>query len=294
MHPPRHTPYDGSSKLFEIGLKPLDLGEWIDIDAHLPEFLSEKDRLIATERDEMFAAEPGTEGAQAEVLDLLAEHLPRRFPEVYRRESGAMAVAGRRIALESSEPKLVTAARLVPEDLVLMKQGETGWRLAAAAVCFPSSWSPREKFGQTMAAVHGPVPGFGAGSRPNALINRMFDHLRPAIPVIRWNWSIYGDDRLAHRDTAAPDTRRFGAEGETAFLRAERQTLRKLPRSGDILFTVRILIDPLEALEQHSDGRRIAGVLTEQLLALDAAQLDYKGMSKERDVIVARLRRMAE
>lgn len=293
MRPPRHTPYDGGSRLFEIGLRPLDLEEWIDIDETLREFLTEKARLIATERDEVFAAEAGTGDAQAEVLELLVTHLPRRFPEAYRREGKAMAVAGRRIALDADEPPLLSAARLVPEDLVLMRKGEAGWRLAAAAVCFPSSWSPREKFGRTMAEVHGPVPGFGAGSRPNALIERMFDTLKPAIPVIRWNWSIYGDDRLAHRDVAAPDTRRFGVKGETAFLRAERQTLRKLPRSGDILFTVRILIDPLDALEQHSDGRRIAASLAGQLLALDPAQLDYKGMTGERDVIVARLKRMA-
>jgi hypothetical protein len=33
--PHLHTPYDGSSKPFTIGLKPLDLNAWIEVDDHL-------------------------------------------------------------------------------------------------------------------------------------------------------------------------------------------------------------------------------------------------------------------
>src|SRR5262245_39848851 len=42
-----HTPYDGSSKLFQIGLKPLDPAEWIEVDGRLPEYLVEKARVMA-------------------------------------------------------------------------------------------------------------------------------------------------------------------------------------------------------------------------------------------------------
>ena len=77
-----HTPYDGSSKLFAIGLKPLEVSEWIDADERLAANLAEKERLAAERWDEVFVAEAGTEAAQAEVLALLIEHLPTRFPEM--------------------------------------------------------------------------------------------------------------------------------------------------------------------------------------------------------------------
>lgn len=285
---PRHTPYDGSAKLFQIGLKPLDPAEWIDVDDQLTTFLAEKERLIATECGEMFVAEDGTEPAQAEVLRLLAEHLPRRFPTAYRRDGEAIEVTGRRIDLRD-DPPLLTAARLVQEDLVLMQRDAGGWRLAAGVVCFPSSWRLRDKFGRPVEEIHGPVPGFGPGSRPAELINRMFDNLRPEQPMIRWNWSLYGDDLLPH-PLPSPTSRRYG-EGERAdhvFLRTERQTLRKLPGSGAILFTVRIGIDPLEALERHPSRGAIAQALTRQLWELDDAQLDYKGMTIERERLVRR------
>ena len=257
-----HTPYDGSSKLFQIGLKPLDLNEWIDADDRLPAYLDEKARLWAAHPDEVFVAEAGTEDAQAEVLELLVEHLVDRYPAIYRRHGNSIDVAGRTVALDAAEAPLRIAASLVQEDLVIMRKGESGWRLAAGSLSFPSSWRLREKFGRPMHEVHAPVPGFGDGTRNAELIARMFDHLQPRIPVIRWNWSIYNDAALHHPEDG-DGHRKFGAgeRAENVFLRVERQTLRKLPRTGDILFTIRIYVDPLETLERQPDASKIAAAL---------------------------------
>ena len=292
MTHPRHTPYDGSSKLFEIGLKPLELADWIDVDERLQEYLDEKDRLIAAARDEVFAAQAGTEDAQREVLELLVAHLPARFPEIYRREGDAMLVAGRRVDLTET-PALLAASRLVEDDLVLMRRGESGWRLAAGCVCFPSSWQVKEKFGKPVDQIHGPVPGFGPGSRPAELIARMFDNLMPDRIVIRWNWSLYGDGALAHPNV--PPSPRYGV-GEMAdpvFLRSERQTMRRLPQSGDILFAIKVSVDPLDSLDRHPNGRAIAQSLIAQLEVLSDEQLDYKGMTGERERVVRRLKHVA-
>lgn len=290
MFPPRHTPYDGANKPFQIGLKPLDPAEWIDVDEDLSTTLDEKDRLGAARFGDVFVAEDGTGAAQAEVLALLAEHLPQRFPGVYRRLGDTIEVAGRAVELNATLP-LWTAARLVQEDLLLMRKGENGWRLAAAALCFPSSWTLADKFGRPMDEIHGPVPGFGAGTRPAELIARMFDTLRPAIAVLRWNWSLYGDADLFHPNASHPPDRfGSGARAETVFFRVERQTLRKLPVSGDILFTIRIYLDPIAALETHPDAAPIAAAVIDQIEAFTPEQAAYKGLSLERDRLVARLR----
>jgi len=295
MTTPRHTPYDGSSRLFQIGLKPLSLADWIDVDERLPAYLREKDRLFRDRPTEVFAAEPGTDGAQREVLALLADHLPVRFPQVYRRDGDTVRIAPDTVVALADDPPLLTAARLVQDDLVLMRRGESGWRLAAASLSFPSSWSLAEKFGRPIHEVHAPVPGFGGGTRNAELIARMFDNLRPETPVIRWNWSLYGDDRLFHPDVVGPQERRFGAgaQAEHVVLRSERQTLRRLPLSGDIVFTIKIAVDPLAALERHSRGPQIAAALIAQLEALTDQQLAYKGMTAERERVIARLRELA-
>lgn len=289
------TPYDGSAKLFQIGVRPLDVADWLVVDDRLAAYLTEKARLHAERRDEVFVAEAGTEMAQAEVLDLVVAHLLGYFPGTYRRVGGGMEVGGQGVALDGDHP-LIVAASLVQEDILLLRRGETGWRLVAGSLCFPSSWSLREKFGQPIHAIHAPVPGFGGETRNAQLIARMFDTARPGQPMLRWNWSLYGDDRLFHPDSSAPGTRRFGQgeRAENVFLRVERQTLRKLPGSGDMLFTVRIFVDPIGELEKQADAPRIAVSLIEQMLGLDAAQLDYKGMTLERDRVVERLGEIAQ
>ena len=287
-------PPGGVPPLFQIGLKPLDPAECIDADGELSAYLDEKERLAATQPGEVFAAEPGTEAAQVEVLALLVEYLPQRFPELYRRDGDAIEIVpvGRRIALSGDAP-LRIAASLVQEDLVLMRKGESGWRLAAASLSFPSSWRLREKFGRPINEVHAPVPGFATGTRNAQLIERMFDNLRPDTLMIRWNWSVYGDAELHHPHHSP--ARRFGGgeRVEAAFLRVERQTLRRLATSRDILFTIRIYLDPLAALERHSEGAAIASGLIRQIETLDADQLDYKGLTLERDRLLARLAKIA-
>ena len=69
--------------------------------------------------------------------------------------------------------------------------------------------------------------------------------------------------------------------------------MRKLPASGDILFTIRIHLDPMAALRVHPDRARIAASFAAQLAALDRAQLDYKGLAADRDRLAAALEAIA-
>lgn len=303
--PPLHTPYDGSSKLFAIGLKQLDPATWIEIDAAFDFQLAEKRRIYEVHFREVFVAEGGTQDAQAEVLALLLDHLPARFPETYRPDRETLSVAGHPeldTLLTSELPPLHKASLLVQEDLIIMRRGEEGWRLAAGALCFPSSWVLTEKFGKAMSAIHDPVPGFGPGTRNAGLIDRMFDKLQVVQPVERFNWSIQAGDALYHplsnvaridRATGRPIRFADMNEAARAFVRVERQTLRKLPVSGDILFTIRIHIDPIALLRSRPDRAALAGSFADQLLELDGEQLDYKGLTADRDRLVAVLRKMA-
>lgn len=297
------TPYDGSSTPFTIGLKPLDLADWLEID-HTYEFqIAEKRRLYAAVPDKVFVAEPDTGAAQREVLDLVRAHVIKRFPDRFKIADDGIEAEGRP-ALSTDElenlPPLHAASLLTQEDLILMRKGETGWRLAAGSLCFPSSWTLTEKFGRPLHDIHAPVPGFGSGTRNDELINRMFDRLHQ--PVQRMNWSIQAGDALYHPlSEAGRDERtekrpsKFGDLDliAAAFIRVERQTLRKMPQSGDILFTIRIYLDPLGMLARHPDRARIAPAFAAQLRALSQEQLDYKGLTADRDRIALSLEAMA-
>lgn len=289
----RHTPYDGSHKPFAIGLGPLDLAAWLEPDEHLHNHLAEKSRLLEQRYDDVVAVEPGTEAAQREVLDLIVAQLEQQFPNRYSVKGKTVTILpdGPAYDLERWDgPWLELAARLVQEDLCIMRSGSDGHRLAAAVVCFPSSWSLKEKFSRPLQEIHDPVPGID--DRMSSGVERIFSHLKADRPVWRLNWAISGDRNLHHparhsgeRPVLDPDL----DIGDQLFLRIERQTLRRLPASGDILFTIRVHIDRMSELRNHPDGSALAAGLRSQILDLTDTQLDYKGLLEMKEPLTAYL-----
>ena len=259
--------------LFRIGLKPLDLAHWFEVDDQLDPYRAEKDRLTSSKRDAVFREEPGTEAAQAEVRALIEANLRDHHPAVaFPADGGGSGI--------------LEAARMVQEDLLLLRRDDSGWRLVAATLHFPSSWSLAEKFSLPLDQIHGNVPAFGPGTRNASLMARIFDGLKVEQPVQRMNWSLYPTATLHHPYSARsreanPDRHTLDA---ASFIRVERQTLRKLPQSGDILFTVRIYLDPLAQLAKHPGA---LDRLREYLLALTPAERDYKGLRASFDDVVA-------
>lgn len=271
---------------FAIGLSPLGDRPWLVADDRLPGYLAEKARLMATMPDSVFMAEEGTLDAQRETLARVAQWQAARHPQRFAGEADTLT-ARNAPGPDPAAPPLARAAMLCAEDLVLMRKGTDGWRLAAASLCFPSSWRLGEKFSQPMEAIHAPVPGYPAGTRNALLVNRIFDNLAPDAPVLRGNWSIYGDDRLhhpqPHEGERTGDPATLGAD--RLHLREERQTLTRLPASGDILFTILITLTPLAALGTSIGGREKAAALAGHIKAMKPAELAYKAMDGRADTL---------
>lgn len=274
-----HTPYAGPTRPFTIGLSALDPTRWIEPDADRDRYLAEKRALATTRLDEVFRATDDSLPAQAECLAALTAHLYAYHPRLMAETDLS----------DDDLPPLLRAGMLVQDDLVIMMRREAGWFIAAAHLSFPSSWLLAEKFNRPMEEVHEHVPGFEGGTRNAAMINRIFDNLAPDLPAERFNWSINWKEKLFHPETGRNDT----AEAGEAVVRVERQTLTKLPQTGAIVFTIRIYLDPVVLFEKHPDGRRLASSLADQLEGLSEPQLHYKGLDRQRNRLVARLRQDA-
>lgn len=283
-----HTPYDGSKQPFTVGLEPIEESCWLEIDTHLAAHLERKTELLEHSYDAVFRQEAETDQAQLEVLDLVLAHLATHHTTTHEISSETVALKDGSSTVDlNSRPALETAARLIQEDLVLMRASDQGYRLVAACLCFPSSWSLEEKHGQTMRAIHETVPGFNDG-RMGAVVGRIFDNLKVGQLVGRYNWAIYDDADLHHPEARQLAPARADETSDilaSLFIRVERQTLRRLPASHDILFTIKIHHDPMSLLRYHDDSTRLASSLRQQLCELDPAQLHYKGLSAHCDLI---------
>jgi hypothetical protein len=214
----RYRPFlDGPWRL-AMGLKALDLREWIEVDADFADQLAERRRLLEERHHEVCAALPEAAAGEAEVLELLLEHLPARFPDRYRRTDGRICnlVTGERFELVRwTGAPLELAGRLVQEDLCLLQGGAAAYRLVAGVLCFPSHWRLADKLGRPLAEIHEPVPGFAEGLA--ATVDRFFGNLQAARPVWRVNWSTRRScscrPSIAPRARRSPRRARAGSSG---------------------------------------------------------------------------------
>ena len=236
--PPYPAPYDhAEAHLFRIGLAPIPLSDWFEgpFEADDGDPASRKAATFAQAPELCWGEVDGSRAGQAEVLAMMSAHL------------------GRAPGGDADAPPLRRAAALVDDDLCLMEKRDGAWTLTAASLCAPSFFSAAEAVGKPLAGLHAPVTGFGDKLLPR--VARIFDTLAADTIVERRNWSVIASGELFVPDSApvrarqpliAPDQ-----AGRELHLRMERQTLRRLPVTGGVLFTIRIWRQPLDALRAH-------------------------------------------
>lgn len=267
--PPDYAPFQPGPFRLSMGLMQLDLKDWIEPDENLAVELREKGRLLSQQHAEVFAALPQAAAGSAEVLELLADHLPARFPELYTRNGDQfnnLATGQRWNIMQPTFHLLDLAGRLVQEDLCLMQKNAATqvYHLIAASLCFPTRWRLADKIGKRLNTIHAPIPGYE--EQIASTMDKFFDRLKVDRPVWRLNWSLTDDPTLFQptgpgRTGANADITAENA-GEKLWLRMERQTLRRLPRTEDILFTIRVHVKPLAQLATHPErAAQLAGAV---------------------------------
>ena len=259
----------------------------------------------------VFVAEKDSLQAQQETLELFLGYLPKRYPDLYKVDLKARTIHVAPIDTtffldDWNERPLELCERIVQEDLVLMRpprdetdgEGSTQYAMAAAAVVFSFSELP-QKLGKPVEFLHAPVPGYEKHLRKT--LDLTFSKLlKVEQPMWRNNWGIspsgkldeplYGsteahehrtfsskldDDEAAATKTTQKDTNRII---ETKFLKVEYQTIRRLPQTGYLLFTVKTMADPMSAL---ADLPQAAACLASSIRGMSPAMRGYKGIQDE-------------
>jgi dimethylamine monooxygenase subunit A len=252
---PIHLPEPRDPHRHSVGARRFDPAEWFDFGPGAEAQLREKRRVLAAHHDEVVAALPGSEDACAELLTMVEDHLS--LPHV----------AGDAHPIER-------AGLLVPEDLCVHLPGDDGRPvLVAASLSFPFRWVLAEKLGLPMSEIHAPIPGYA--EQIGAAVDKVFARLTPERGLLRSNIGVVDAPDLfqPRRPDIGPQPVPDGFH-----LRSERQTLRVLPRTGAIVFTIRTTVLPFVDLDVDQ-RRRTAG----HIRALDDALLDYRGLTYARD-----------
>ncbi|MBX2988267.1 MAG: DUF3445 domain-containing protein [Bdellovibrionaceae bacterium] len=271
-----HFPFTGEPYKPQMGLFPLDLNDWIEVDEHQASRLERKRELLQKERDTVLRILPESHEAVLELRRILRGHLLAVHPDHYSESDAGFLVkdTGRVFPEPDSAPEaLEQIAQWTQEDWCVLSP-RPPVRLIAGAVCFPSRWSLKDKIGRDSDAIHGPVPKFKESiGRPTA---GFLERMSVDKPMWRLNWTIHDSDELF---CPGPHPGRTDLTEsnvlEHTFLRMERQTLRRLPGTQAVVFSIRNHVHPLKEVLKDPERRRL---LKESLLGLPEETADYKGM----------------
>lgn len=237
----------------------------------LPEHALRASR-IATRGPKCCRTAPEAHDAALELLEELCSYLPQRYPSLFTATPLGMTnlvthevfdITARPLA----EDPMALAARMVQDDLAIMLERPDGqYYLLAGAILLAGFWRLTDKFGMALSEIHtsGSVPGFRTKLEKG--MTNFFRRVQPDGPVVRHNYSIQVDDNLAWSASMGPEDAAdiagwVAAEKDVVvekhWFRSERQSLRRLPRSGGVVFTIRTYFERITdvAREPYVPGR---------------------------------------
>ncbi|GAA6008821.1 heme-dependent oxidative N-demethylase family protein [Rhodotorula paludigena] len=195
------------------------------------------------------------------------------------------------VAIEAAEgPEwnpMRVAGSLLQDDLALMVEDEeTGqYRFQAGSICTAGFWRLKDKIGLTLDDIHfkGAVPNYA--EKYQKAMNRFFSNLREDKLVERnnyffqvdehlsWSLKTNGTEALFDQFNKGPQAEQVEKAKEVVhpspatdisqvWFRTERQTLRRLPKTRAILFTIRTYLIPVIDLasEPGIPGRMASGI----------------------------------
>ena len=299
--PLKYAPWLSGEFRWRLGMRPLDLDDWVQLGDDYASQMATKAKARTQNPGTVFQALPEARPACAEVLDLLIEHLTRLWPGDFARthhsddddsddNDGAILNhrTGERIPVRTSDGvhPLDAAGRLVQEDLIVLiadphhpgphddPDEPAQLVVGAGSVCLPNRWDLPSKLGRTLVEVHRPVSRLN--EQVGDPIDRFFARLTPAQGFWRVGWGVINTPELYQPlDGTAPDDHTTGnVAADDLYVRVERETVRRLPETGGVLFTIRTYLTKASRVlaEAPDDAERLA----EAIAAMPGDVREYK------------------
>lgn len=289
-----------------MGIRSLNFEDWIELDSDWTKFHERKKQRLAQENnEELWAVDPRAEDAAYETLELLVDYLPARYPTLFETTAtGIRIIPTDEEFNTTSRPTpvnpMVIVANLLQDDVAIMiEDGDGQYYLRAGAILLAGFWRLKDKIHLPLYRIHtdGDVPEYK--EKLQTPMDRFFTKLTPDKGVCRNNYFIQTDEDVAWSHAIGPEdsdeigwyTAQAATDAERLMFRSERQSLRRLPRSGGILFTIRTYFLPVKdiAAEPYVPRRLLNGIK-----AWSPNVAGYKGLEKYGECLIPYLEAKAE
>ncbi|KAL4780511.1 hypothetical protein BJX76DRAFT_337751 [Aspergillus varians] len=245
-----------------MDIRKLDVENWLTLDKNYMDEHVVRSQLLAQEKHKVLQCLPESYDACLEALEEVVEFLTQRFANMFdMKKNGEITTVYNKVTgetfvfggdrTEQMDP-LEIAVRLTMEDLsILMKNADGEYYLAASASLFPVGWTVEERIGWTISQLHNPVPLWH--QQVASSVDKFLCRLTPESPMERSNYFVEvkrpDEDlfEILYRPTTLSEDNP-DATPQDLVIRRERQTFRRLPRTGTIVFGVKTFLTTLDNL----------------------------------------------
>jgi hypothetical protein len=258
---PHFRPYRWATPELQVGLQPIRPNDWLLIDDNYAELMVSKRRRLASSPELFYRTLPDSLGAQRELRRMVIDHLLADHPALFTISNGMLTCAAGEHSWDLNDESIEPLRQLsdfVQEDLMLVQELDGRQTITAASNAYSSSGRLVASVGRDVRWAHEPVPDLttALGSR----IDRILGSVHVDAPCARFNWqltpisSIFfpADPRSANnaalRAVVAQLSKDPSLAASLLHMRVERQTLRRLPESGAVAFSIHTYSDPLSSL----------------------------------------------
>lgn len=220
------------------GVQPLAREDWLLRDEAFTAQMAYRDWLLVHRRAAVFAQTEKANEPAEELRDIVIDECGfQQSGDIFSRPDGVQVDV-------SADTALFTAARLTQMDICILQDDGEQHILTAGVMCFPSSWKLSQKLGRSLASIHAPVGEYD--ERIATSVQRMFKAIRVEQPLWRANFLIYTDPDL--HQPRAEGVAKLMAPDAPRYVRVERQTFRRLPKTGAVVFGIHTSVVPTSAL----------------------------------------------
>ncbi|PWY84176.1 hypothetical protein BO83DRAFT_352503 [Aspergillus eucalypticola CBS 122712] len=244
-----------------MDVRKLDVENWLTVDKNYMDEHEVRSQLLETEKSKVLQCLPESYDACLEALEEVVEFLCQRFSNVFeQKKCGDETTVHNKMTGETfcfggknkDVDPLEIAVRLTMEDLsILMKNEEDEYYLAASASLFPVGWTVQDRIGWTISKLHNPVPLWHQQVANS--VSKFLARLTPASPMERSNYFVEvkrpDEDlfEILYRPTSLSEENPDPTPQDIV-IRRERQTFRRLPRTGALVFGVKTILTTLDEL----------------------------------------------
>ncbi|OJJ50073.1 hypothetical protein ASPZODRAFT_1100493 [Penicilliopsis zonata CBS 506.65] len=241
-----------------MDIRRLDVANWLTVDQNYLAEHAIRSQLLAQEKSKVLQCLPESLDGCYEALEEVVDFLNHRFGQVFvttgEKQTIHNTITGETFSYgpENKANALEVAVRLTMEDLSILMTNEDGeYYLAASASLFPVGWTVDERIGWTIARLHSPVPLWQQQVANS--VSKFLSRLTTTSPMERSNYfvEVRRPDENLLETLYRPQGLSEEALDPTAheiIIRRERQTFRRLPRTGAILFGVKTVLTTLDEL----------------------------------------------